>query len=76
MNLYRVRYICGPQDALKAGPEQIVQAADADQALRAKSAWPIERSMDRNTAWAKNPGTSLYHVEAWEASLVETTARS
>ncbi|GAB6039197.1 hypothetical protein JCM15519_37560 [Fundidesulfovibrio butyratiphilus] len=76
MNLYRVRYIHGSQDALKAGPEELVRATDVDQALRTKSAWPIERSMDRNTAWAKNPGTSLYHVEAWEASLAEPAPRA
>lgn len=69
MQLYRLRYICGPQHALKASQEEFVHAENADLALRQKSPWPIERSWDQNTAWAKNPGTSMYHVEAWEADL-------
>lgn len=70
MNTYSVRYIHGPQDTLRASHQQTVRAATLDEALRAKSPWPIERSMDGTCGWAKNPGTSLYHVEAWEGTLI------
>jgi hypothetical protein len=30
--------------------------------------------MEQTFAWAKNPGTSLYYVEAWEARLVADQA--
>ena len=69
MQRYLIRYISGPQGALQASGQQYVQAEDVDGALRQVSPWPIERSWDEQTAWAKNPGTSLYHVEAWEAEL-------
>ncbi|MDY0306091.1 MAG: hypothetical protein ACEB74_13670 [Desulfovibrio aminophilus] len=69
MNQYKVRYIWGPQGKLSATSEEIVEAGSLDEALSRKSAWPVERSFHGDCAWAKNPGTSLYYVEAWEAKI-------
>ncbi|WP_243310270.1 hypothetical protein [Fundidesulfovibrio agrisoli] len=73
MQQYLVRYISGPQGALKATEHRVVMADNVDGALRQVSQWPIERSWDQQSGWAKNPGTSLYHVEAWEAELAPGT---
>ena len=70
MNTYLVRYIEGPQERLRASRQETVRAATIDQALAGKSHWPVERNWAETSAWSKNPGTSLYHVEAWEATLV------
>lgn len=48
--------------------EDLVQADSIDEALAQKSLWPVERSWDETSAWSKNPGTSMYYVEAWEAN--------
>ncbi len=69
MNHYKIRYVRGPQGALTASGTEIVEAESLDQALAAKSSWPVERSFAGDCAWAKNPGTSLYYVEAWEAEV-------
>lgn len=75
MNTYRVRYIAGPQEALRASGERLIQAESFDRALAACSEWPIHYDMTGKYAWAWHPGTSLYDVEAWEAVLV-TPAQS
>ncbi|MCL1985919.1 MAG: hypothetical protein FWG59_05685 [Betaproteobacteria bacterium] len=67
MNMYALRYLSGYQTKLKRGPVEYVAAASLQDALRTKSDWPIEIRYDCTSAWAKNPGTSLYYVEAWEA---------
>ena len=71
MNTYRLRYLCGPLHTLAASGEELVQAAGPAEALAGKTPWPVEMNMDHTQAWAKNPGTSLYRVEAWEARLVD-----
>ena len=70
MNTYALRYINGPQEKLRFSREETVQAKTIDEALAGKSAWPVERNWAQTCAWSKNPGTSLYHVEAWEATLI------
>lgn len=72
MNMYRVRYIAGPQESLRASEERVVQAESFDEALAPYSAWPIHYDTAGKHAWAWHPGTSLYDVEAWEASLITT----
>lgn len=67
MNRYKLRYISGFQGELKQEHVGYVEAASLQDALRTKSEWPIEVRYNCTTAWAKNPGTSLYYVEAWEA---------
>lgn len=67
MNRYKLRYISGFQGELKQGNIEYVEAASLQDALRTKSNWPIEVRYNCTCAWAKNPGTSLYYVEAWEA---------
>jgi hypothetical protein len=67
MNRYKIRYIWGPQGRLSATAQEIVEADSLDSALAVKSPWPVERSFHGDCAWAKNPGTSLYYIEAWEA---------
>jgi hypothetical protein len=74
MNTYQVRYLSGPQHHLCYGPEEMVRAGSLAEALALKSPWPVERDMEQTFAWAKNPGTSLYYVEAWEARLVADQA--
>jgi hypothetical protein len=70
MPTYKIRYVSGPNMKLNVTPWEEVQAESIEAALAAKSAWPVETSMHFTSAWAKNPGTSLYHVDAWEAELV------
>jgi hypothetical protein len=70
MNTYLIRYISGPQERLRASEPEEVRAGSIDQALAARSAWPVERNWAETAAWSKNPGTSIYHVEAWEAALI------
>lgn len=70
MNTYRLRFISGPQHTLSVTGVEHVQAASLSAALAGKSPWPVEMNMEMTSAWAKNPGTSLYHLEAWEAELV------
>jgi hypothetical protein len=48
-----------------------VSAESVAQALALRSPWPVQENMAATSAWAKNPGTSLYHVEAWEAELAD-----
>lgn len=67
MKTYAIRYIYGYQTQLKQEDWGRVQAESPEEALRGRSDWPIETRFNRTTAWAKNPGTSLYVVEAWEA---------
>ena len=67
MNRYALRYLSGYQTMLQQGPVEYILAASLQDALRTKSDWPIETRYDGTSAWAKNPGTSLYYVEAWEA---------
>ena len=64
---FSIRYISGFQGFLKQEKETRVQAASLQEALRKFSDWPIEVRYNCTSAWAKNPGTSLYYVEAWEA---------
>ena len=70
MNTYKVRYIAGPQEALRASRECIVQAESFDKALAPYSQWPVHYDTAGKYAWAWHPGTSLYDVEAWEATLM------
>ena len=70
MPMYRVRYVHGPNSKLTVTNWEEIEACDIAQALAAKSPWPVETSMHFTSAWAKNPGTSLYRVEAWEAELL------
>ncbi|HML52987.1 MAG TPA: hypothetical protein PKC79_02730 [Solidesulfovibrio magneticus] len=70
MPAFALRYISGPQLQLTISDEHTVEAASLDEALRTRSDWPIERNWPGTCAWAKNPGTSLYHVEAWEGTLL------
>lgn len=70
MNAYRLRYISGSQDKLHISDETTVEAASLTEALRGKSSWPIEKNIHHTSAWAKNPGTSLYYIEAWEAEML------
>lgn len=70
MNTYTIRYISGPQHALRISDVAQVEASSLRAVLAEKSPWPVEMNMAQTCAWAKNPGTSLYHVEAWEAELV------
>lgn len=70
MNSYLLRYISGPQGRLRVSQEELVLAESLDKALLSKSAWPIERNLTGECGWAKNPGTSLYDVEAWEGTRV------
>ena len=67
MHTYRVRFICGPQEALHSEREQYVAASSPAEALATRCPWPVHYNMEQTCAWAKNPGTSLYDVEAWEA---------
>ena len=67
MNTYRLRFISGPQEALRSEGEQYVTAPSLAEALAMKCRWPVQRNMEETCAWAKNPGTCLYYVEAWEA---------
>ena len=77
MKTYKIRYIHGYQTELKQELWGWVQAESPEAALRERSSWPIETRYNCTTAWAKNPGTSLYVIEAWEAdecSLAEMPA--
>jgi len=67
MNTYRVRFISGPQEALRSGHEHYVTAPSPVAALATRCCWPVQHNMEQTCAWATNPGTSLYYVEAWEA---------
>ena len=67
MNTYRVRFISGPQEALRSGREEYVTAPSLAAALAMRCCWPVQHNMEQTCAWATNPGTSLYYVEAWEA---------
>jgi len=71
MPTYRVRHVGGPNMKLQVTPWEEIKADSIEEALRVKSPWPVETSMHFTSAWAKSPGTSLYHVEAWEAELVD-----
>ena len=70
MNTYRVRYIAGPQEALQASRECTVCAESFAEALAPYSNWPLHIDTAGQCAWAWHPGTSLYDVEAWEATLL------
>ena len=72
MHTYRIRYISGPQHTLSITNVEQVRASSLKAALANKSPWPVEMNREQTCAWAKNPGTSLYHLEAWEAELVST----
>ena len=65
--VYKIRYIHGYQTELVQEFKGYVEANSPEEALRGKSDWPLEVRYNCTTAWAKNPGTSLYVVEAWEA---------
>jgi hypothetical protein len=67
MNTYRLRFISGPQEALRSGREQYVTASSPAEALATRCNWPVQHNMEQTCAWAKNPGTCLYYVETWEA---------
>ena len=70
---FSIRYISGFQGSLKQDKATRVQAASLQEALRKFSDWPIEVRYNCTSAWAKNPGTSLYYVEAWEAEQCAAT---
>lgn len=71
MRRFSIRYIYGFQSELRQEHQGYVEAASPQDALRTKSDWPVEVRYNCTSAWAKNPGTSLYYVEAWEADLCE-----
>ena len=70
MNTYRVRFISGPQEALRSEHEQHVTAPSLAEALAKQCNWPVHYNMEQTCAWAKHPGISLYDVAAWEARLI------
>jgi len=70
MNTYRIRFISGPQEALRSEHEQSVTAPSLAEALATQCNWPVHYNMEQTWAWAKHPGTSLYDVTAWEARLI------
>ncbi len=70
MNTYRIRYLSGPQEALRSEHEECVTAASLAEALAMRCRWPVQYNMEQTCAWAKHPGTSLYDVAAWEARLI------
>ncbi len=74
VNWYKLRYISGYQTTLKQEQLQYMQGASLEDVLRAKTPWPIEKRFNGSSAWAKNPGTSLYYVEAWEADCCSAPA--
>lgn len=69
MPMFRVRYIHGPNGYLKVSDWEELEAGTLAEVLALKTPWPVEENMHATSAWAKNPGTSLYHVEAWEAEI-------
>jgi len=69
MPTYKIRYVHGPNSGLKVTDWEEVVADSLAAALASKSPWPVQENLVATSAWAKNPGTSLYHVEAWEAEL-------
>lgn len=71
MPLYRVHYIAGPNENLKISRQQLIEAASFQEALSRVTAWPVVETYDHASACAKNPGTSLYDFEAWEAVPLE-----
>ena len=71
MPRYRIRYVHGPNSELLVTDWEEVSAESVAQALALRSPWPVQENMAATSAWAKNPGTSLYHVEAWEAELAD-----
>lgn len=71
MPTYRIRYVHGPNSKLKVSDWEEVAAETVSAALALRSPWPVQENMEATSAWAKNPGTSLYHVEAWEAELAD-----
>jgi len=73
MNTYRVRFISGPQEALRSEHEQRVTAPSLAEALATQCDWPVSYNMEQTCAWATHPGISLYDVAAWEAQLVSGT---
>ena len=70
MPWYRVRYVHGPNSTLVVSDWEDVRAESLDAALAQKTAWPVEKNIHGTSAWAKHPGQSLYHIEAWEAELI------
>ena len=70
MRRFALRYIEGPNDNLRYGPTDEVRAADFAQALALRTAWPVMECYDHRSAYAQNPGTSLYYTETWEAVLL------
>lgn len=69
MQRFKIRYIYGFQSELMQVQKGYVEAESLQEALRTKSDWPVEVRYNCTSAWAKNPGTSLYYVEAWEADV-------
>ncbi|MDR0238723.1 MAG: hypothetical protein LBI88_00660 [Deltaproteobacteria bacterium] len=67
MHTYRVRYISGPQEALRSGHEHYVAAPSLAAALATRCCWPVQYDREHTCAWAQKPGAGLYDVEAWEA---------
>lgn len=64
---YAVQYIVGPNERLNVGQRQIIEAASFSEALQRVTNWPVVENYDHSSACARNPGTSLYDFEAWEA---------
>lgn len=70
MPRYAVHYIDGANDSLKISSSQTVEAASFIEALRPYTHWPVVETYDHTSACAQNPGTCIYHMEAWEAVLL------
>ena len=71
MPQYRVHYIAGPNEDLTISRHQIIEAASFQEALGRVTQWPVVETYDHTSACAKNPGTSLYDFEAWDAMPLE-----
>lgn len=71
MAWFKLRYIWGFQDRLQQECAGYMEAASIHEALASKSRWPVQVRYNRTSAWARNPGTSLYYIEAWEADVCD-----
>lgn len=70
MPRYTVHYINGANDSLQISDSRTVEAPSFAEALRPYTSWPVVETYDHTSACAQNPGTCIYHMEAWEAMLL------
>ena len=74
MPRYTVHHVEGPNENLKISRRQVIEADSFTAALSQVSEWPVVESYDHKSACARNPGTSLYYFEAWEAFPAEAAS--